>query len=157
MFCENCGKELGEDTKFCTFCGTRQSATVIAASRSVQTAETFVSAESESIPASAPETAPESFTENAAAEAPQGIPAGAPQSVPLSAPQAAPISHAVPTPNTIPVSGAPAYSATVVIKNEEKKPRERRYTLGHLILCLSAAGVMAVVAGVFAGLYFSVV
>lgn len=31
------------------------------------------------------------------------------------------------------------------------------YTFGHIALCLAAVGVMAVVAGVFAGLYFSVI
>ena len=31
------------------------------------------------------------------------------------------------------------------------------YTFGHIALCLAAVGVMAVVAGIFAGLYFSVI
>ncbi len=34
---------------------------------------------------------------------------------------------------------------------------ERRYTLGHIIMCLASTAVMAIAAGVFAGLYFSVV
>lgn len=33
----------------------------------------------------------------------------------------------------------------------------KRYTFGHIALCLAAVGVMAVVAGIFAGLYFSVI
>lgn len=32
---------------------------------------------------------------------------------------------------------------------------EKYYTLSHLLLCLAAVAVMAIVAGVFAGLYFS--
>ena len=83
--------------------------------------------------------------------------------------------NAVPTPNTIPTYGAsePIFSAPPVypdppvtpvpitqeIKTEvmpENKP-ERKYTLGHIMMCLAAVAVMAIVAGVFAGLYFSVV
>lgn len=82
---------------------------------------------------------------------------------------------AIPTSNNIPTYGAsnPVYSAppaypntpvnTVPITQEikaetapETKP-ERRYTLGHIMMCLAAVAVMAIVAGVFAGLYFSVV
>lgn len=33
----------------------------------------------------------------------------------------------------------------------------KRYTFGHIALCLAAVGVMAIVAGIFAGLYFSVI
>ncbi|MBD5383823.1 MAG: zinc-ribbon domain-containing protein [Ruminococcaceae bacterium] len=81
----------------------------------------------------------------------------------------------IPTPNNIPTYGGstPVYSAppaypttpvnTVPITQEikaetapETKP-ERRYTLGHIMMCLAAVAVMAIVAGVFAGLYFSVV
>ncbi len=131
MFCENCGKELGEDITVCAFCGTRQSATVIAASTgAAENSENSINTETTSVPMSAPVNASES----------------------------APIGAAVPTPNVIPSSGAINYP-TVVIKSgkKQKSPRERKYTLGHLILCLAAAGVMAVTAGVFAGLYFSVV
>lgn len=34
---------------------------------------------------------------------------------------------------------------------------EKHYTFNHILLCLAAVAVMAVVAGVFAGLYFSVI
>ncbi len=39
---------------------------------------------------------------------------------------------------------------------DNKKP-EKYYTSGHIVMCLAAVGIMAIVAGVFAGLYFSVV
>ena len=134
MFCENCGKELGEDTTFCAFCGTHQSATVIAAAANTESTET---AETASVPMTAP---------TSVAEAPTSVPANAA------------ISSAVPTPNAIPSSGMLGYPAvTIETPKKEKRPRERKYTLGHLILCLAAAGIMAVAAGVFAGLYFSVV
>lgn len=83
--------------------------------------------------------------------------------------------NATPTPNAIPTYGAstpvyptpPAYpnppANTIPITQEikaetapENKP-ERKYTLGHIMMCLAAVAVMAIVAGVFAGLYFSVV
>lgn len=38
-----------------------------------------------------------------------------------------------------------------------KRERERKYTLGHILLCLASTAIMAITAGVFAGLYFSVV
>lgn len=82
--------------------------------------------------------------------------------------------NTVPTPNAIPTYGAsepvypapPAYPApaqnmnTIPVQSAvltpENKP-ERKYTLGHIMMCLAAVAVMAIVAGVFAGLYFSVV
>lgn len=39
----------------------------------------------------------------------------------------------------------------------KKHTAEHKYTLGHLIMCLASTAIMAIVAGVFAGLYFSVV
>lgn len=80
----------------------------------------------------------------------------------------------VPTPNTIPTYGTsgPVYSAplaypspaqsmgTIPVQSAEPKHEskpERKYTLGHIMMCLAAVAVMAIVAGVFAGLYFSVV
>lgn len=44
---------------------------------------------------------------------------------------------------------------TVEIKDEEKPSPKLRYSLKHLVMCLVAAGVMAIAAGVFAGMYFS--
>lgn len=36
-------------------------------------------------------------------------------------------------------------------------PAPRMYTIGHIIMCLASTAIMAIAAGVFAGLYFSVV
>lgn len=92
----------------------------------------------------------------------------------------------IPTPNTIPTSNldmpetgvsaipvkteavsqaAPTKTAAGVIPQtvitirdeEEKRPPERKYSLKHIVMCLATAAVMAVAAGVFAGLYFSVI
>lgn len=155
MFCENCGRELGEDTTFCALCGTRQSATVIAASNQPsENSESLASIDTASVPTSAPINAgaPASVPVNATAS----VPLNAPASAPVNTYASAPVAPAIPTPNTIPTTGALSYPAVTVTK-KEKPPRERRYTLGHLILCLATAGVMAVAAGIFAGLYFSVI
>lgn len=56
-------------------------------------------------------------------------------------------------PPTMPTA-APSAAPTAAARRE---PAERKYTLGHIIMCLASTAVMAIVAGVFAGLYFSVV
>lgn len=69
-----------------------------------------------------------------------------------------------PMPGEIPQSGgdpsanytAPEQGGSAFAAPEKPKP-ERRYTLAHIILCLSSTAVMAIMAGIFAGLYFSVV
>lgn len=72
-----------------------------------------------------------------------------------------PSGSAYPMPNVIPQSGSSVsgtYSAPGTFAAAPSKPeRERKYTLGHIMLCLAATAVMAITAGVFAGLYFSVV
>ena len=67
------------------------------------------------------------------------------------------------TPTEPPVSGAAsqfaqvAPAAQVASEAAKKHTAEHKYTLGHLIMCLASTAIMAIVAGVFAGLYFSVV
>ncbi len=53
---------------------------------------------------------------------------------------------ASPAAGSIPMTSAPAAPVP-----------EKYYTFGHIAMCLAAVAVMAIVAGVFAGLYFSVV
>lgn len=82
-----------------------------------------------------------------------------------SAPVAAePISaapEAAPTTAPAPVSAvvqAPPVAESIPLKPKEKKEKpEKYYTTKHIVLCLVVAGIMAVAAGVFAGLYFSVI
>ena len=75
-----------------------------------------------------------------------------------------------PMPGAIPKAGGsysgaysmPAPDTTVNISPEPVTPapkpeRERKYTLGHILLCLASTAIMAITAGIFAGLYFSVV
>ena len=46
-------------------------------------------------------------------------------------------------------------SGEIPVKPIAEPKTEKYYTLGHLLMCLAAVAVMAIVAGVFAGLYFS--
>ncbi len=71
-----------------------------------------------------------------------------------------------PTPGNIPQSGgdpsgnysAPTAGSGAFAAPELEKPKpERKYTLTHIILCLASTAIMAIAAGIFAGLYFSVV
>lgn len=92
----------------------------------------------------------------------------APQSVPIQSTPAAPVETpapveietgaavmtavqepiAEPAPENVGQIDPPAPKAAL--------PTEKYYTFGHLALCLAAVALMAIVAGVFAGLYFSV-
>ncbi len=65
---------------------------------------------------------------------------------PVPAAAAVPAEQVLPVTNNIPLT-----------QNEKKEKPEKYYTTKHIVLCLVIAGVMAVAAGVFAGLYFSVI
>ncbi len=52
----------------------------------------------------------------------------------------------------------PEHAAVPILDIENTPPKvEKYYTFGHIALCLAAVAVMAITAGVFAGLYFSVI
>ena len=140
------GSTIAENALFCTFCGQ----------------PTGLSAPAQSAPVMQ--------------EVPQSIPVmqEVPQSVPVTqeTPQSAPVqpvpaqpAAAVPPMNAYAQSAAEPQSATnrqsgAYVPAEppaiDQKP-EKYYTFGHIALCLAAVAVMAIIAGVFAGLYFSVV
>lgn len=187
MFCTNCGKEIIDTAKFCNFCGMpvkNMAASVpVTPITPVQTAESvrpvpqpeqtaFDYTESADIPVT------DNVTEMPETEIPTAEIAPEYESTEdISEPAAEAVTDdsAIPTPNTIPTYGEsnsvypvpPVYpdppANTVPVTQEikaetapENKP-ERKYTLGHIMMCLAAVAVMAIVAGVFAGLYFSVV
>ena len=62
-------------------------------------------------------------------------------------------------PTELAAAGMIDFSAPIqpVQPAESSEKPAKYYTFGHIALCLAAVGVMAVVAGVFAGLYFSVI
>ncbi len=63
----------------------------------------------------------------------------------------------LPAPGQILSSGESTTSLPPILESPAKPLPERKYTFGHIMLCLGAVAIMAIVAGVFAGLYFSVV
>ena len=179
MFCGNCGKEITNNEKFCPFCGAEQNAVILSGPSMPTSGNTAVSASQKPVASSVPvtetpvsvtaenlqavATSPTDISENAVSENAQIIPT---PSVPVNQ-----TISAVPTPNTIPTSniGAPAVNgsytpastagvpANPVIEIKETEKNERKYSLKHIVLCLVVAGVMAIAAGVFAGLYFSAI
>lgn len=54
-----------------------------------------------------------------------------------------------------PPTGTPLEQSAPASRTFERP--ERRYTIGHIVMCLASTALMAIAAGVFAGLYFSVV
>lgn len=141
MNCLKCGKELTDDAVFCTYCG--QPTGLAPKSNAPESAPV----QQPAYPA--PESAPLQQIEPVAAEN------NAAQSAPIQQMNSAPMQSAAP--QSVPVQQAGSYTAPVQQPAEsadDKKP-EKYYTFGHIALCLAAVAVMAVVAGIFAGLYFS--
>ena len=146
MICTKCGSTIAENALFCTFCGQ----------------PTGLSAPAQSAPVM--QEVPQSIP--VMQEVPQSIPVmqETPQSAPVQPVPAQPAA-AVPPMNAYAQSAAEPQSATnrqsgAYVPAEppaiDQKP-EKYYTFGHIALCLAAVAVMAIIAGVFAGLYFSVV
>lgn len=138
MFCSKCGKPVNDGSLFCTFCGNP-------------------------VTESAPQSVPIQSTPAAPVETPAPLEAGTPAAAvatevqdvelpPVSDQQGSPVSEqpVSPVPEIIEQLMHPAPEANSAL------PTEKYYTFGHLALCLAAVALMAIVAGVFAGLYFSV-
>ncbi len=183
MFCTYCGKEIINSARFCNFCGnpvrniTMTSTSATEQSYSAPVPETnaagsTLSGDSDAFAQSTAETSlntAHEFSETGAAETEASVfetsQTNAARETPAvdTSPAA---DRAYPMPNVIPQSGfgvsepfsAPVKGAENTPAAAPSKPeRERKYTLGHILLCLAATAVMAITAGVFAGLYFSVV
>ena len=142
MFCKICGRMIAENALFCTFCGTPVAES---SSEPVQTSSSAQPTQAEQLTADpvTEETAPVSeltapVTEQAAPTAQPSQPA------------------AVPMQQNSAVTQSTAFEYS--LQPPAPQPKEQKYyTLGHIVMCLAAVGVMAIVAGVFAGLYFSVI
>lgn len=137
MFCLKCGKEITNNAAFCTYCGCPVNYEEPAPAGVPLPVPPVMSGEAKPVPASAEY---QLLQPEQPVQPVQPAPLGAPSPLP----EAAEPIFGEPTANVQPIS-------------EAVKPSERMYTFGHLALCLAAVGLMAIVAGVFAGLYFSVV
>ena len=175
MFCVNCGKEIIGNTRFCQFCGSEQNAVVIPGA-SIPVSPISGPSDTANIPNVSSTPTVSTPAPGISIEPPvtsMGVLSG--NSAPVNTNSAEPSGSAsLPTPNAIPTgnigtaetavysapltAAAPSETVTeIAIKDEEKRPPERKYSLKHIVMCLAAAAVMAVTAGVFAGLYFSVI
>ncbi len=129
MICFNCGREITDGNKFCVYCG-------------ASTAVKALSPDTEEIKDGTPNVNEiiEETAENAALlpERTVGYPAVSEN-----------ISRAI-NPD-IPIQN------TDLNTNLSKQGPERKYTIKHIIMCLISTAVCAIAAGIFAGLYFSVV
>lgn len=168
-----------ENARFCPGCGAEQKSVVTATSIPVSEVPSVPAAPEPESPEVAPmpaasvpvSAAPEVPSVPAAPEAVSSTPA-APASVPVSeavssnpaAPESIPAAPVAPPQSVVPNGGISttvfpmgvSNSPTVVVTDESKlKTPERRYTGGHIALCLITAAIMAGIAGLFAGLYFS--
>lgn len=141
MYCSNCGKENPDGVKFCCFCG----ASALNVPTSAETGQLDLEESAVSAPVSGEQT---SMTAPVAPVAPNNFSAGA-----------------VPVPQPVINQGyspaPPVVNMTVPMK--EKAPRKEKpapvykYSIKHILMCLISTAICAIAAGIFAGLYFSVV
>ncbi len=139
MFCNKCGKKINDDSAFCTWCGAQLDSLEPSEAPVMQPAG--APAEEESSAANSRE---QEFTAQEAAAAQEQSYTAAEQPEDIPAPTEAAKS---------------VWSAEVPLTEntaKEEKP-VKYYTGAHLAMCLIAAGVMAMAAGVFAALYFSAI
>lgn len=179
MFCTNCGKEIIDTAKFCNFCGmpVKNMAASVPVQPPVQSVRPVEYAAKETAPAAEEiiigETTEAEENVGGQSESSETVEnAETAEDIAVSETETA-ADSGVPTPNDIPTYGGsilaypapPAYPTapvnavpvqSVSASAPQNKP-ERKYTFGHIMFCLTAVAIMAIVAGVFAGLYFSVV
>ncbi len=175
MFCSKCGRPVNENALFCTFCGNPLRTTNDGGAPEIPTATSSASIGDSvpvyggSMPSSVPmpERSPDFSDNTPVYKEASSLPLNdnnmdyreiTGKSIPISETQTA--SDTVLT-NTEAASGQAEINSpvSVPIVDIESVPQkvEKYYSFGHIALCLAAVAVMAIVAGVFAGLYFSVV
>lgn len=163
MFCSQCGKQLDNNALFCTFCGARTNNTAgspapvsAPVSAPVTAAPETVREDSQPTPVSSDTAATEPVSQTAPQPVSEPVPQTVPQPAPAPAPEVQPAVTAEPSMDFFHDSPADVQAQVPLSPvPEEKEPKY--YTFGHIALCLAAVAVMAIVAGVFAGLYFSVI
>lgn len=148
MYCSNCGKENPDGVKFCCFCGT----SALNAPSSAETGQLDLEESAVSAPVSPV------LDEQTAPTVPTAPTSPASMTGNFS-------TGAVPMPQPVINQGyspaPPVVNMTVPM--QEKAPRKEKpepvykYSIKHILMCLISTAVCAIAAGIFAGLYFSVV
>ena len=162
MYCNNCGRENPDDVKFCCFCGTRANAV----SRSIEEIPNKISenlAENGQLDFEENENISEKIDENPQIPEPPIVPISPNSSVNsamssnnFAFPQPQPIIQQGVSHASRPVQNTPTMVVPAKVPDENKSV-VRTFTLKHIIMCLVSTAVCAIAAGVFAGLYFSVI
>ena len=169
MICLNCGRENPDGVKFCCFCGT-SAASAFGASLE-NPAE--ISPENGQLDVSESDAAGDFFSQspnlnslpqNPSVPRPVAIPTNSEQTAaqPAVNPQPAPVydnrRYANEPTNSAFFKGSIMMNTPVESGSANgKNGPERKFTGLHIALCLIATAVCAIAAGIFAGLYFSVV
>lgn len=157
MYCKNCGKIISEGALFCTFCGAKAEIPAEPHSEGTENA-------AETAPESVSQPVQETSIQDAApASASAAEPAQNTQSVHSASVIPAPIDTSAPRPaasiysgiSSTPVQNPISSSIEFRPEKAENAKPEKHFTWLHIGLCLAAVAVMAIVAGIFAGLYFS--
>lgn len=179
MYCNKCGKVIVEGSLFCTWCGARVEIPAEAASENVDISRSEGMNAAVGENTNAGNTAAQEVKQPAAQESAQEI-AGStekqkaagnvPQQDEVSAGGADEQAGAAAADGSREQNGsagsippengkAPVGTETeVALNTAENEEKTRKYYTGvQLAVCLIVAGVMAAAAGVFAGLYFSVI
>lgn len=178
MFCSKCGKEISEGAIFCTHCGAPTapaentvSAPIYAGSNMPAEPDAALMGAA-SAPVFAESAVPSAESMPAAVDNTLSMSASMPafaNNVPQNneAEQAAPVVTAEPAAPVAPIESAfaavpqsaPMQAAAPVPETAlpTAQTEERVYTFKHIAWCLAAVAVMAITAGVFAGLYFSAI
>lgn len=147
MFCPRCGKQNQDNSLFCTWCGAG-----------------FTGVTAQKLDQPEPEKPAEQVEppEPQVAEAIQPAETAAALKTGPDSPE----SEAVPVPGNIPQAGSSApvtaerravFGGEVPMAQKSAVREQKYYTGAHIAICLAVAGVMAAAAGIFAGLYFSVI
>lgn len=175
MICLNCGRENSDGVKFCCFCGAPAAITL--------EKPTEISPENGQLEISENDTAIGAVTENRDNESffsqspdldalGQSPSVPRPGVIPANSEQLAAQSAANPRISadystgkyanapTNPAASQNPIKMTVPIESGvsgKKNAPERKFTTLHIVMCLISTAVCAIAAGIFAGLYFSVV
>ena len=161
MFCSKCGKAMLADAKFCMFCGAPSERLPEQGQPSEQA---YAAPDGSLSRVQAPESAPEGTVLTPSDIPSAGFSYGESDSPDSSAPDTLNGTDTLDSPapadtaSSAPLQAAAADPSVQASPNLGQPADDRKYyTFGHIALCLAAVAVMAIVAGIFAGLYFSAI
>lgn len=133
MYCNQCGNIVSENALFCSFCG---ASTKPAAPVAPTPAPVEYSPVSEPVQSTVSAHISESIKPESVAE---------------------PITPVYTTEQVTPAPQPTPIQDEIKLNQPEKVKVEKYYTFGHIVFCLIVNAIIALAAGIFAGLYFSLI